>query len=220
MVAFDLDGTLYDPSEVARLAAEETTRSLNGKYGLSLPAPTFEQVRAQVGQPPEKYSRGLFPDLKSELCREAIESIASAEGRFVARRIGSLYAGVLETLTELRRRGFRTALVSNCTRGYFDPVIAVEGLEKFFDQALCADDLKTGDKADLLEEVLRREKLLPEELLMVGDRSSDRKAAEKAGSAFAASLWGFGRPEEVADAEVRLARIEDLLALLGSDDRQ
>ena len=60
-------------------------------------------------------------------------------------------------------------------------------------------------KPELLAMVMRELGAKPEECVMVGDKTSDFEAAKKNGMESVAVAWGYGVPDELAEAD-RLAR--------------
>lgn len=215
LIVFDLDGTLYDPRKPALLALEEVRRNLYEQEGIDCPLITLPMVEEQTGQPPMAYVSALFPSVKKEFYPRIMKIISDEESRFVRLGKGKLLPDVLETLEVLSKNGISLALISNASKEYFYSVVEKEGLEKFFRYIICAGDRNTEDKSILLEEVVRRSQVLPENVLMVGDRLSDYLAAMKVKTYFAAVKSVFGKPDEIISATLKINYIKELIHLLG-----
>ena len=72
----------------------------------------------------------------------------------------------------------------------------------------------THSKVDLLANVLRERSLGPGSAWMIGDRSFDIDAAHANGLRCLAAGWGYGTPEECAQADAVAATPADVPALV------
>lgn len=185
----DLDGTLTDPAEgiigCFRLALETLGRNappaaeLHWIIGPSLRR-SFADALNGEGDPEEalKIYRGRY----------------SVEGLFEA----TLYDGVQETLAELRAAGTRLFLCTAKPLVYAERILNHFNLEQHFEGAY-GDDLggRFQDKADLIAQILEREKLEADDCCMWGDRKHDVLAASRHGIPTIGALWGYGGAAEL-----------------------
>ncbi|NLB29915.1 MAG: HAD hydrolase-like protein, partial [Clostridiales bacterium] len=114
-VLFDLDGTLLDPLEDAAAAVNYMCR----KFGL--PERTPEQVSAGMG-------RGITNLVMSSLPEGCGISVGDAEGAY-RRHYGEhyldnskAYGGVMKMLSELKKAGAKTAVISNKAHEYTEKI--------------------------------------------------------------------------------------------------
>lgn len=210
IAVFDMDGTLVDSEELAYHSAEDGLKVYYERRGLPLAGPSREARRALVGLPSLEYFAGLLPvdrrgdadELRSIVVEYEIRRLRGGEGR--------LYPGVEETLTGLKRSGWKVALVSNCGRQYFDANLEHLGLGRLVEEAFCLDDHPT--KTENVRQVMR--KLGAAKGVMVGDRSADLEAGRANGLRTVGCAYGFGTPGELDPADHRIASIIDLAELL------
>jgi pyrophosphatase PpaX len=127
------------------------------------------------------------------------------------------YPGVIETLTELDRRGHPMGVVTSKSNEMMDRGIAHTGLGKFMKTTIGADSC-TIHKPEAFPVLLALEELgySPDEAVFVGDSPHDILSGNAAGVTSIAALWGpFSRAQlEPAKPDIYLDRIEDLLPAL------
>jgi len=202
---FDLDGTLTDPAPgitacirhaAAALGASvagDLTRfigpSLRESFREILATDDAERVEAALRLYRERFSRvGLFEN--------------------------AVYPGVTEVLREARARRFRLLVVTSKPQVYADRIVDHFGLREHF-AAVYGPELsgERSDKAELLEHVLRSERIAPSQACMVGDREHDVRGAKANAMPAIGVCWGYGTPAELraAGADVVVDSIETLL---------
>lgn len=213
-VAFDMDGTLLNSGDFGvraiRLAFEQMI-ALGDLPGLANP-PADDQIRAQIGKPPHEFYRDLLPHDSQHLAGH-LHSIAGANERaFLKQGTGKLFDGALDVLRDLRGRGLKLLLVSNCTQDYMDAVVETFALDALlhFRSAVGRDPKRTksGELGRGLAEVGAKT------AIMVGDRHHDGEAARANGAWFVACTYGYGKPDEFTGADAMIGDIRELLTLL------
>ena len=204
MVIFDLDGTLWDSSTqvadswnvvIEKEVGKEHT--LTGKdimkyMGLTMP----EIADRHFGFLPEKE--------RYELSRKCEEF----ENGYITEHGGNLFEGVEETLTALKERGLKMAVVSNCQEGYVKAFLDSMDMWKYF-----VDYEEWGRtmllKADNIKLVMERNGA--SKAIYVGDIQKDSDAAHKAGVECIYASYGFG---EINDAVATLKSFDELPGVL------
>jgi phosphoglycolate phosphatase-like HAD superfamily hydrolase len=122
-----------------------------------------------------------------------------------------LVAGAEELLRALDGR-LLSFVVSATPQQELELIVARRGLSDYFRELRGAP----GAKADILVDLMRRHRLEPEELVMVGDGLSDYKAARQAGVAFVLRQTAE-QEEQFRGVEVERVRdMTDLAAWLDS----
>lgn len=192
----DLDGTLVDPAE-----------GIIGGYrhalsSLGVPAAEDDDLRWVIG-PSMRESFGQLlagrGDIDSavQLYRDHYRET----GLYQAKR----YSGVRKALAAHRERGARLIL---CTA---KPHIFARRVTDHFELSSLLDavygpelDGRHDDKGDLIDHLLREERLDPSEVCMVGDRKHDVLAASRHGIPTVGVLWGYGSREELETAGAAL----------------
>ncbi len=129
----------------------------------------------------------------------------------------AVYAGVVEGLQALRASGLRLACLTNKPGNFARPLLALKGLDGFFEHCFGGDAFvrKKPDPLPLLEtcKALRSE---PARTLMVGDSSNDAAAARAAGCPVVLVSYGYNHGEPVAavGADAVIDRLDQLPAIL------
>lgn len=198
---FDLDGTLADTDRDIREAWKAALADLG------LDCPDFES-RFVAGPPIDEMTRHLFPDRftpeLADAVRDGFARHYDADGFPNTRE----YPGVLDEVRRLKARGDYVAIVTN--KRYLGATAMARqfGWDRLFD-ALYTGDMQAvlGNgpkvrKPELLARVIAETGADRERSTMVGDTISDFEAARACSIRSIAVPWGYGRPEELAQADV------------------
>ena len=188
---FDLDGTLLDT--LGDLAA-----SVN--YAMSthhLPEHSVDEVRMMVGNGVRKLMERAIPDGAANPYFD--ETFAIFRHHYMEHQLDTTrpYDGIIETLQELKRRGCRTAVVSN----KFDA--ATKSLCNHFFSGLVDVAIGENEAAgihkkpapDTVFEAIRLLGVSREEAVYVGDSDVDIATAQASGIPCISVLWGFRNRE-------------------------
>ena len=129
----------------------------------------------------------------------------------------AVYAGVMEGLQALRAAGLRLACLTNKPGNFARPLLALKGLDGFFDHVFGGDAFarKKPDPLPLLE-TCKALASKPARTLMVGDSSNDAAAARAAGCPVVLVSYGYnhGEPVAAAGADAVIDRLDELPNLL------
>jgi phosphoglycolate phosphatase len=205
---FDLDGTLTDskPGIVGCLREVLEARKMSG-YG---------SLDRFIGPPVEEWSAELLPDGSAE-DRTAL----AREYRACYDRVGwsnnSVYPGVAEMLAELHREGFPLYVCTSKHEHFAVRILEKFGIAKDFNVIYGNRiDYASHSKSDLLALILSRHAIDRASAWMVGDRSFDIEAAHLNGIRCLAARWGYGTPEELAQADAVAATPAEVLTIVQS----
>jgi phosphoglycolate phosphatase len=164
----------------------------------------------QCGLPPAETAaicRSIAYPLPEVLARltgvEDPEAAAAFARAFIARAdevmapLTSLYPSVAETVSQLRRDGYRTAIVSTKFRYRIEAILSLHDAGKLFDAIVGGEDVEHHKPhPQPLLRALGRLRLEPDEALYVGDHPVDAQAAKAALVPFVAILSGIATEEE------------------------
>lgn len=200
LVMFDLDGTLV-------ATAGEICDAVNDTLArFELPAVAQTQVERWIGHGTrELLYQALAWASKTSVATvrsSSVLALASAEfDRHYQRRCGTrsqLYPHVPQTLTELRQRGAKLALVTNKEARYAARVLDIHGLTPLLDRVICGDTLPTKkpDAAGVYS-CLAQFGVPARRALFVGDSSIDVATARNAGVAVWALPYGYNMGEPI-----------------------
>ncbi len=193
-VAFDLDGTLSDPSGglIESFA-----------YGLSKSGIGFgskEELRRYIGPP-------LYDAWKTDF-RLTEEEADRALARFTEYYQvygwwdNKVYPGIPELLADLHRAGKRVCLATSKPAVFTRKVLDLFGIRGYFDAIGAAVSDKTHDKKsevllDALEELGVRGEEALRGVVLVGDRKFDAEGARQIGVDAIGVSYGLGSREEL-----------------------
>ncbi len=191
-ILFDLDGTLTD-------SGPGITKSV--AYALEKmgrPEEDLDKLKVFVGPPliPMFQSYAGFTE------EEAREATRIYRERFVP--IGmfenSVYEGIPEVLSGLKKRGYRLGIASSKPEPFIHTILEHFGLKEYFEVIVGPTLGEQGtEKKDCIREAIRRlglEKHM-DQVLMVGDTTYDVEGAREIGIECLAVTYGYGRREDL-----------------------
>jgi len=211
-ILIDLDGTLTDP----KVGITTSARYGLEKIGHSISLDT--NIDWIIG-PPLKASLAKILTVASShvLAEQALEAYRE---RFAVTGLyeNKVFPEVAETLAELKRRGYRLFLATAKPTVYARQILEHFELDQYF-EGIYGSELN-GDrtnKGDLIEYILQQEQLDPDTCIMVGDREHDIFGARHNGIETIAVTYGYGSPEEFAQAEPKfqIQRFNEVFDCLG-----
>ena len=205
-ILFDLDGTLWDSSEIVVDAwnaciAEKTDRPERI---------TSEDMKSYMGKTLDVIASLIFPSLPAEEQLRIIRMCFVYEEEYIKNRRPRFFEGEREVLEALSKE-YKLAVVSNCQVGYIELYMGHCGFPELFCDFESAGN--TGlSKGRNIRLVMERQGI--EKCVYVGDTAGDEQASREAGVPFIHAAYGFGTPEapdaaihslsELAEAAARL----------------
>ena len=202
-IIFDVDGTLWDSTEVVAQAWNKAIAEVGGTKAVVNAA----ILKREFGKTMKVIADNLFPDadevmkalLMKKCCVYEHEALEENEETL-------LYPAVVETIKELAQR-HRLFIVSNCQTGYIELFMKKAGVEAYIEDWECFGD--TGKvKGENIRLLMERNKLI--EAVYVGDTQGDYEATQLARIPFIFAQYGFGSVENPAQA---IECFEELLPL-------
>ncbi|MDX1893288.1 HAD-IA family hydrolase [Mycolicibacterium sp. 050158] len=210
LVIFDLDGTLTDSA--AGIVA--SFRHALGEIGATVPE---GDLAGRVVGPP------MHQTLTSMgLGDRAPEAFAAYRADYTVRGWSNnrLFDGIAELLADLRAAGVRLAVATSKNEVTARRIIEHFGIEDHFEViAGASTDGTRSAKADVVAHALAQLGPLPDQVLMVGDRSHDVEGAAVHGIDTVVVQWGygasdFGGPDDLVPYR-HVATVDDLREVLG-----
>lgn len=190
----DLDGTLTDSREGITRCYIHTLRELGRE------PPTASELERFIGPPTRVVMREL---LGTSDAAEIERAVRIYRDRFstVGLFENALYPGILETLAELRSRGFTLFVCTSKPETYAVRILEHFQAAHYFQHVYgCELDGTRSEKAELIAYLLEREQIAPEAALMIGDRLHDVRGAHANGLRAIGVLYGFGSAHELESA--------------------
>lgn len=187
IIIFDLDGTLLNTLEDLK----DSTNFALQAFGY--PKRSLKEVCAFVGNGVKKLIERALPEGENNPCfRECLETFKNHYKENMYNKTAP-YEGTRELLQELKKRGIKTAIVSN----KFD--LAVKELSKKYFKDLIdsakgeneAQGIRKKPAPDTILSVLKEFNLEANEALYVGDSDVDIMSAKNASMPCVSVSWGF-----------------------------
>ena len=192
-VLFDLDGTLTDPAEGIVRCIQHSLATLE----IACPSP--QELTSYIGPP----LREVFVSI----CNSGDEVLIERAVTIFRERFSTIglfentpYEQVSEMLS-LLGSDYQLFVATSKPQLYAEKILHHFGLAHHFVE-IHGNDLagRLDDKAQLVEELMVRRELHPEQSVMVGDRMHDVIAARRNGITSIAVTYGYGSESELMDA--------------------
>jgi phosphoglycolate phosphatase len=213
---FDLDGTLFQTETVLIPAYYRLYDQLRAEDLFEGETPDVSLILGSLGMLLTDIWKRVMPSASIATQVRANDLFLQYQLEELANKVGDLYSGVLETLSELHKRGIRLFVASNGLEGYVKGVIAAKGLDYLFEGLYSAGEFQTQSKVDLVRMLLDEYDL--QSAWMVGDRSSDVEAGkENHLFVVGCNYADFGNSKELDEADIVIANFADLLKLTAFD---
>lgn len=190
---FDLDGTLADSFPGIRESLLHTLGVMNWEI------PSEERL-ARVPGPPMEWTLqdlGMSPGQ----AQEGLEIYLGHYGQ-VGWDMSTAFPGMRQLLSDLSDRGFRLCTATSKGEFFAEKVLRKLQMFDYFEfMGAATENGPRRSKAAVIRHVLDSVELRdPSRILMIGDRSHDIEGAAQFGIDSTAVTWGYGTPEEWAQA--------------------
>lgn len=210
IIILDFDGTLGDTAAVIIKTMQATIQELG------LPPRTDSECAAMIGLRLIEIPKVLFPDqevdgdMYAATYRRLFHEY-NTEGAVV------LYPNVMETLKELKERGYILTIASSRSHASLAEYVENLGLSPIIGFILGADDVVNGKPdPEPVTRTLEKYGMRPEETIVVGDTVFDIKMGKNAGTRTCGVTYGNGSKESLADADLIIDDFGQLLEVLPS----
>ena len=210
IIILDFDGTLGDTAAVIVKTMQATIQELG------LPPRTDSECAAMIGLRLIEIPKVLFPDHEMDgdlyaLTYRRLFHEYNTEGAVV------LYPNVMETLEELKERGYILTIASSRSHATLAEYVENLGLPPIIGFILGADDVVNGKPdPEPVTRTLEKYGMRPEETIVVGDTVFDIKMGKNAGTRTCGVTYGNGSKESLADADLIIDDFGQLLEVLPS----
>lgn len=185
LVIFDFDGTLADTKENIILTFQMTMKEL----GVEIKS--RQECAATIGLTLEDAFKVLYPGMAAEkyiLLRDTYRRIFKENRKIL---VPGLFPEVMETLEELRRRGYLMSIASSRQSPSLHSFLEDMKIAHLFEYAVGGDNVEHPKPApDAVLQILRHYNLSAEEAFVVGDMPFDINMATNAGVKSCGVTWG------------------------------
>lgn len=204
-IIFDVDGTLWDTTELVAAAWNLGTRELQIKVDTPI---TGERLKSEFGKPMDIIVSNLFPNESKEMQEEILKVCCKHEHRILRENKESLlYPGVSEVFKELSKT-LKVCIVSNCQVGYIELFLESNNLTEYVTDYESFGNTRLT-KGENIRLVMERNNL--KNVFYVGDTYGDYEACQSAEVPFVYAEYGFG---DVAHQKYKIQSIREILNMV------
>lgn len=205
-ILFDLDGTLWDSTEIVAEAWNEVLEK-EPKVDMTLTAGDLKKL---FGRPLPVIASMLFTELPEKEQLDLMDRCCHQEHIALSKKCGTLFPELENTLKILHKK-YKLCIVSNCEDGYIETFLKASGLASYFTDFECPGNsgLLKGDNNKL---VIKRNQL--KSPIYVGDTQGDADAAAYAAIPFIYAKYGFGSVKDYKYSINSFAELPDYIASL------
>lgn len=205
-ILFDLDGTLWDSTEIVAKAWNEVLEK-EPEMDITL---TADDLKKLFGRPLPVIASILFTELPKKEQLALMERCCHQEHIALSQKCGILFPELENTL-KILQKNYKLCIVSNCEDGYIETFLKASGLASYFADFECPGNsgLLKGDNNKL---VIQRNGLKAP--VYVGDTQGDADAAAYAGIPFIFAKYGFGSVKSYQYSVDSFSQLPDLIASL------
>ena len=192
-VAFDLDGTLADPTGGLTCGFKYAFKKMG------LPCPDGEGLKKYIGPPlRDSFQRDFgLTDEQSNECVRLFREFFAVYGWWD----NELYEGIPELLCALKQGGKKILLATSKPQVFAEKILKLFDIDKYFDVVGAATlDKSRENKEQVLRFVLSEAGICDEDrsgVVLVGDTRFDVEGARRVGISSLGVLWGFGSRREL-----------------------
>ena len=198
MILIDVDGTLVDSVPDLAYCVDEMMKQID------MPVHGEAKVREWVGNGVERLvRRALIGQLNGEpddaLFEKAYPIFMDLYAENTSKR-SSLYPGVKQGLDYLKAAGYKLGCVTNKAEQFTLPLLKDLAVYDYFSIVISGDTLakKKPDPLPLLH-AAEFFTVTPQQSLMIGDSTSDVKAARAAGFQIACMTYGYNHGVDIRE---------------------
>ena len=206
-LAFDIDGTIYDAGNIVVEAFELGVQNyVDSSKNKELHIPKHREIVKLLGLTMENIFVSLYPEL-SVAERLLLMRFCTDSFVFLIReKKGEIFDGVIDIIFNLKEDGYCLVPASNGKREYVNAILETYGLiEKFesimyFPEETHEDGTFLADKNAVVHGYMKNMDSA-DKIIMIGDRFTDREAAENNNIPFIGCAFGHAGMEEISDCK-------------------
>jgi len=202
---FDLDGTLWDVTEVTL----ESTNLIAKKY--NQPEISKNTVIKSFGKQIEECAKNYFPSLNINESLKLMEELDILKLKLLNKENVYIYKDVIDTI-KLLSKTYDLYIVSNTlSNEYIESFLNITKLNNYFKSYIAAGtlNLTKGETINYLKEKDNLEKVI-----YIGDTEKDLEASKYSNSSFIFVKYGFGKDINTKYSIKEIKELPNLINLI------
>lgn len=210
LIVFDMDGTILDTLEDLKNSMNHTLRLYN------MPERTLDEIRSFVGNGIRRLIERAVVTGTPENRIDEIHRDFMTYYEVHCADFTRPYDGVNDLIAKLRKRGFKTAVVSNKADGAVQD-LCVQYFPDLFDLAIGErPELARKPASDMVDLALEQLHVSREKAVYIGDSDVDVATAKNSNLDMIAVDWGFRTRDFLMKqgAEIIVSKPEEILELV------
>jgi phosphoglycolate phosphatase len=174
LVIFDWDGTVMD--SVAKIVSSMQ----HAAQRENLVVPSEQAVKDIIGLSLAPALAQLFGDLTTEQANDMVD-FYKEEYLVLDAAPSPLFDGITDVFSSLAKRNIKMAVATGKSRAGLDRLLAQTGLTHYFCDTMTADEAQSKPHPQMIEDIISRQDVHVDEVIMIGDSSLDLTMANNAG---------------------------------------
>ncbi len=208
---FDYDGTLHDSTDNYITAFKQAYEFLVAHGQAEPKVWQNREITQWLGYSSKDMWSAFMPGLSPDYQKQASAIIGDVLLEKVLANEANLYPGALETLANLKKKGYQLLFLSNCKEDYLQAHRKAFQLDYYFDALYCTENFGFIPKYEIFEEIKGQ---YLAEYMIIEDRIHDFQIGLHHEIMTVGCNYGFGKEEELQQADIRIDTIYDLQNLL------
>ena len=193
---FDYDGTLHNTAHLYGCAFRKSYQQLVKNGYAEKRYYSDKEMSKYLGMTPGDMWSSFMPQLPKEITEEVSLSIGKEMIEMISDGAAQLYDGIEESLSELRRSGYKMVILSNCKNDYLKAHRKHFDLDRWFDGYYCAEKYNYIPKEKIFSYI--KNDFDDEQYVLIGDRESDFKVGLDNNIPVIGCSYGFGTKSELS----------------------
>ena len=202
MIIFDMDGTLWETTDITLEAANDIAKEYN-----EVEPVTKEIVESGMGLSKEENAKLYMPYLDEKKGVFYIEMISERCSLLINEKGANLYDGVLDVIKELSNK-YKLGIITNNYDEYVEAFFNNTGLKEYFSDYIGTASYSLT-KAEAIRTMMARNN--EKNGFYIGDIKKDMESAKEAGIGFIHAKYGF---EPHLQSDLYINDIRDLEELV------
>jgi phosphoglycolate phosphatase-like HAD superfamily hydrolase len=218
LVVFDLDYLIFDCAEVKMRALRAGLVSLDEDIPHSALLPDVVVVEEAFRDHGCRWVSQLDIGLDEAALDRLQINYRMHEERLVSEGVGQLFLGLIELVSDCRMHGLLPAIGAEASRDYLMAVSDRHGLDPLFEMVYCTEEYGMGGADEMIEEIMSRVEVNPNETIALGTRPGFFRAARRLDVLSIGCGWGLHQLDALADADLQAPALTDLLFAIEKAD--